>query len=400
MGKIGENYNHTKYACYIGYITQAIINNFAPLLFLTFQREFQISLNQIALLVTVNFGVQMAVDFSSSLFVDKAGYRACMLGAHLLAAAGLAGLSFFPMILPNAFWGIILAVILYAVGGGLLEVLVSPIVEACPTAKKESEMSLLHSFYCWGHVLVIVLSTAFFALLGLENWRVLACVWAVVPLLNFLYFCRVPIPRLVEEGQGMKVRQLLGTGVFWKLFVMMLCAGASEQGMSQWASAFAESSLHISKTAGDLLGPCAFAVMMGLSRFFFGKCGDKIRLERFMNLSSVLCIFSYLLASLLQTPALCLLGCMLCGLSVGVMWPGSFSIAAKSLKTGGTAMFALLALAGDLGCASGPAVVGYVAGLRGGQLKSGLLAAIVFPVLLLACNLWKSRKGSGEQGEG
>jgi fucose permease len=384
-----NSYRHTRYACYIGYITQAIVNNFLPLLFLTLQKSFQISLNQISVLVSVNFGVQLMIDFCSTLFVDRIGYRNCMRAAHLFAAAGLAGLSVFPKLLPDAFAGITAAVVLYAIGGGLLEVLVSPIVEACPSEQKEAQMSLLHSFYCWGHVLVIVCSTIFFSLFGLEHWGILACIWALIPILNCLYFGKVPIPQLVEEGQGMKIRELLKSAVFWRMFAMMLCAGASEQGMSQWASAFAESSLHISKTAGDLLGPCGFAVMMGASRAFFGKYGEKIRLERFMNLSSILCIASYLMAALSRQPWLGLIGCMLCGLSVGIMWPGSFSIASKSIKTGGTAMFALLALAGDLGCASGPAVVGHMSELCGGELQKGLLWAIFFPILLLLCGLVK-----------
>lgn len=382
-----SSYKHTKYACYIGYITQAIVNNFLPLLFLLFQKNFHISLSQIALLVSVNFGVQLLVDLLSSLFVDRIGYRVSMVMAHFLAAAGLIGLAVFPHIFVNAFWGIVLAVVMYAIGGGLLEVLVSPIVEACPSDNKESEMSLLHSFYCWGQVLVIAASTLFFSVCGLQNWEILACIWAAIPFLNLLYFCKVPIPKLLEEGQGMKVRELLASGMFWKLCLMMVCAGASEQGMSQWSSAFAESSLHISKTVGDLLGPCAFAMMMGSARFLFGKYAEHINLEFFLNISSVLCIVSYLLAALFEQPGLCLLGCMLCGLSVGIMWPGSFSIAAKSLKNGGTALFALLALAGDLGCAAGPAVVGNISELFAGELKKGLLAAVVFPVLLLVCNL-------------
>lgn len=399
MKKMRENYNHTIYACYIGYITQAIVNNFAPLLFLTFQSSYQVSLRQLAMLVSVNFGVQLLVDFASSLFVDKIGYRVCMVGAHLLAACGLIGLYLFPTLLPNAFVGILLAVVIYAIGGGLLEVLVSPVVEACPTEKKEAAMSLLHSFYCWGHVLVIICSTIFFTVFGLNNWGIMACIWAVIPLLNAFYFSRVPVPMLVEEGEGMKVGELVKNGVFWKLFLMMVCAGASEQGMSQWASAFAESSLHISKTVGDLAGPCSFAIMMGLSRACYGKFGESIKLESFMNGSSILCIISYCLASLTSNPVFGLIGCALCGLSVGIMWPGTFSIAAKSLRRGGTAMFALLALAGDLGCGSGPAVVGYISEAWGGSLQKGLLAAIIFPVLLMCCNMGdffrKVEKGGG-----
>ncbi len=389
MNHISNNYNHTRYACYIGYITQAIVNNFLPLLFLTFQKSFHISLSQISVLVSVNFCMQLLVDFFSSVFVDKIGYRKCMKMAHLFAAMGLAGLFFFTELFFNAFLGVFISVVIYAVGGGLLEVLVSPIVEACPSKEKEAQMSLLHSFYCWGHVLVIVFSTLFFTLFGIHNWKILACIWAIIPLINFLYFCKVPIPKLVEEGQETSAGKLFRTGVFWKLLIMMLCAGASEQGMSQWASAFAESSLHISKTAGDLLGPCGFAIMMGISRVFFGKYGEKIALEKFMNFSSVLCIMSYLLAALSKQPWLGLFGCMLCGLSVGIMWPGSFSIAAKSIRNGGTAMFAFLALAGDLGCAAGPALVGHISQLYGGELKRGLLFAVIFPVLLLGCSLPK-----------
>lgn len=394
-----ESYKYTKYACYTGYVTQAIVNNFLPLLFLTLQKSFHVSLDQIALLVSVNFGVQLAVDLSSSLFVDKVGYRKSMLAAHLFAAAGLFGLFVFPVLFSDAFAGIMAAVVLYAIGGGLLEVLVSPIVEACPSEEKEAEMSLLHSFYCWGHVLVIVLSTVFFSLFGLHNWKILACIWALVPLANFVNFCKVPFPEPAEEGQGQKPKELLGNGTFWRLFLMMLCAGASEQGMSQWASAFAESSLHISKTAGDLLGPCGFAIMMGISRAFFGKYGGKMDLYKYMNLSSFLCILSYLLASLSGNPGLGLAGCMLCGLSVGIMWPGTFSLASENIVRGGTAMFALLALAGDMGCASGPAVVGHISQMCGGELKKGLLPAVIFPVVLLGCSLLtgQKRKGHGHE---
>lgn len=389
---MNKGYRWTVNACFIGYIIQAIVNNFVPLLFLTFQSSYGIPLSRITLLITVNFAVQLMVDLASVSFVDRIGYRVSLLIAHAASALGLVGLVILPRVLPDAYAGLFVSVVCYAVGGGLLEVLVSPVMESCPTKNKEKAMSMLHSFYCWGHVLVILCSTAFFAVFGLENWRVMACLWAAIPLLNFFYFCQVPVPTPVEEGKGMKLRELIGAGVFWRLFLMMLCAGASEQGMSQWASAFAEASLHIPKTAGDLLGPCAFAVMMGLSRLFFGKCGDKIKLERFLNLSSLLCVASYLLAALFDQPALCLLGCMLCGLSVGIMWPGCFSIASKKLKNGGTAMFALLALAGDVGCAAGPALVGNVAELFGGELQAGLLAAVIFPTLLLLCNLLRKKQ--------
>ena len=377
-------YRHTISACFIGYIVQAILNNFAPLLFLTFQSSYRIPLTQITMLVTVNFGVQLLVDLLSAGFVDKIGYRASMGIAHLTSALGLVLLAFLPELLPAPFFGLLIAVIVYAVGGGLLEVLVSPIVESCPTDNKAKAMSLLHSFYCWGHVGVVLISTAFFAVFGIGNWKILAVLWAVVPFLNFFLFLRVPIAPLVPEGEkGLRLGELVRMRLFWILFLMMMGAGASEQAVSQWASTFAEQGLGVSKTVGDLAGPMAFAVCMGLSRAFYGKRGDRIDLDRFMAASGVLCVASYLLISLVPVPALGLAGCALCGLSVGIMWPGTFSKAAATLRGGGTALFALLALAGDLGCSGGPTLAGMVSGAAGNDLHAGILAAVVFPVLLL-----------------
>lgn len=394
--KIKDNYNHTIYACYIGYITQAIVNNFAPLLFLTFQKSYAISLEKIAFLVTLNFGVQLVVDLLSAKFVDRIGYRAAAVTAHAFAAGGLVGLSLFPGLFTDPYWGLMAAILLYAVGGGMIEVLISPIVEACPTQKKEAAMSLLHSFYCWGHVFVVVSSTLFFVTVDIENWKLLACLWAVVPFVNIFYFLRVPIRTLVAENEGMSVMQMIRKPLFWILMLLMICAGASEQGMSQWASAFTEAGLHVSKTVGDLAGPCTFAILMGLSRVFYAKYSDKVRLQPFMLASSLLCIFSYILASLTQNAALGMIGCGLCGLSVGILWPGTFSIAAKSMRNGGTALFALLALAGDLGCSSGPTLVGVVSDAFQGDLKKGLLAAIIFPLFLivglLLCRLMFKRE--------
>ena len=377
-------YRHTISACFIGYIVQAILNNFAPLLFLTFQSSYRIPLTQITMLVTVNFGVQLLVDLLSAGFVDKIGYRASMGIAHLTSALGLVLLAFLPELLPTPFFGLLIAVIVYAVGGGLLEVLVSPIVESCPTDNKAKAMSLLHSFYCWGHVGVVLISTAFFAVFGIGNWKILAVLWAVVPFLNFFLFLRVPIAPLVPEGEkGLRLGELVRMRLFWILFLMMMGAGASEQAVSQWASTFAEQGLGVSKTVGDLAGPMAFAVCMGLSRAFYGKRGDRIDLNRFMAASGVLCAASYLLISLVPVPAIGLAGCALCGLSVGIMWPGTFSKAAATLRGGGTALFALLALAGDLGCSGGPTLAGIVSGTAGNDLHAGILAAVVFPVLLL-----------------
>ncbi len=383
---IRNDYNHTIYACYIGYIVQAVVNNFAPLLFLTFQSTFSLSLDKVSMLVTINFGIQLCVDFLSAKFVDRIGYRPCLITAHILAAIGLAGLAIFPYILPDAYAGLLVAIALYAVGGGLLEVLVSPIVEACPTERKEAAMSLLHSFYCWGHVFVVVMSTLFFSAFGIENWRVMACIWALIPALNAIYASQVPIAPLTDEGGegGMSIGALCKSGMFWLLALLMVCAGASEQGMSQWASAFAEAGLGVSKTMGDLLGPCMFAITMGTARVLYSKLSDRLPLAPAMTACGILCIVSYLLASMSSSAILGLVGCGLCGFSVGIMWPGAFSTSVKALPGGGTAMFALLALAGDLGCSGGPTLVGLVSGAAGDNLRTGFLAALVFPILLIA----------------
>lgn len=380
-----NQYQKTIRACFASYIVQAIVNNFVPLLFLTFQSSYHIPLSRITMLVTINFGLQLLVDLASVGFVDRIGYRASMVLAHALAAAGLALLAVLPEAMPDPFMGILLAVAVYAVGGGLLEVLVSPVVEACPSDHKEQAMSLLHSFYCWGHVAVVLLSTVFFALFGTAHWRVLALAWALVPLANLFAFLRTPIPALMGEGQrGMTIRELARNKMFWVFLLMMLCAGASEQGVSQWASTFAENGLGVSKAAGDLAGPMAFAVLMGTSRAIYGKYGERLNLDRFMAGSALLCTASYLVVSLVPSPVVGLAGCAVCGLSVGIMWPGTFSKAAAGLPRGGTAMFALMALAGDLGCSSGPTLVGMVSSALGDDLKRGILAGVVFPVLLLA----------------
>lgn len=390
-----SNYKQTISACFIGYIIQAIVNNFVPLLFVTFQKSYSIELSKITVLITINFVIQLCIDLASAYFIDKIGYRASALIAHGCSAAGLILLTILPELLPSAYAGIVISVIIYAIGGGLLEVLLSPIIEACPTGNKEKAMSLLHSFYCWGHMGVVLLSTAFFAIFGIENWKALALIWAAVPVLNGIFFTRVPIYPLVDEGEkGLTLKQLAASKTFWIMMLMMVCAGASEQSVSQWVSAFAEEGLGVSKTIGDLAGPTAFAALMGTSRLIYGKLGHRIDINKFMGFSCVLCIAAYLCISIVQNPAIELIGCAVCGFSVGILWPATFSKASASIKGGGTLLFAMLALAGDLGCSAGPTLAGFVSGKFGNNLRAGILAAIVFPALLLL-GLLLSRKNSG-----
>lgn len=387
-----KNYKKTLIACYLGFVTQAISANYAPLLFLTFKGTYGISLENIALIPFVFYFTQLLVDFAATKFADKIGYRTCVVASQLLSSLGLILMAILPEIVPVPFIGILISVVLYAIGSGLIEVLVSPIVEACPFENKDGMMSLLHSFYCWGAMGVILGSTVFFALFGIESWKLLTFIWALIPLYNTFNFINCPIERLVEDGKSMSIRQLLGVPVFWLMIILMICVGASEATMSQWTSAFTESALGVSKTVGDLAGPCMFAMFMGISRMWYGKMSKKLDLAKTMLLFAMLCVFCYLLASLSDSSILGLAGCALCGLAVGIMWPGTISISSQKCPRGGTSMFAFLALAGDLGAAVSPTMVGRFSEMAGGNLKVGLFTATVFPIILTIGLIFLSRK--------
>lgn len=393
-----KNYKKTLLSCYLGFITQAIAANFAPLLFLKFHKDYGIPLGKIALISGTFFVAQLIVDALCARFADRIGYRKCAIAAELCSAAGLIGLAFLPELLPDPFAGIIVSVIVYAVGSGLIEVLGSPIVEACPFEHKEAVMSLLHSFYCWGSVGVILLSTLFFTVFGIGSWKVLACIWAVIPLFNIYNFSVCLIEYLTDDGQGMSAGSLLRLPLFWLAVILMVCAGASELSMAQWASAYAESALGLSKAVGDLAGPCMFAITMGVSRTIYGKYGDRMDLMKFMLGSGLLCLLCYLAASLSASPFMGLAGCILCGFSVGIMWPGTISICSKRMPAGGTAMFALLAMAGDLGGAFGPSLVGSITQNMNDDLQRGMLAGCLFPLILIVSLfiLKNSREGQKE----
>lgn len=387
-----KNYKKTLKACYLGFITQAIAANFTPLLFLKFHTEYGIPLGQIALISTTFFFTQLIVDVLCAKYVECIGYRRAVVLSEVASVVGLIGLAFLPDLLPSPFAGIIVSVIIYAIGSGLIEVLVSPIVEACPFENKEAVMSLLHSFYCWGTVAVILLSTLFFNVFGISNWKWMACIWALLPLYNIYNFMTCPIEYLVEDGQGMSVSELLKSPLFWTGIILMICAGASEISMSQWASAFTESALGIEKRMGDLAGPCMFAVMQGVSRVIYGKYGSRIDLTKYMMGSGALCLICYILASVSHSPFLSLAGCIMCGFSVGIMWPGTISIMSKRLPVGGTAMFALLAMAGDIGGSVGPAAVGIVTQSANDNLQVGMLSASIFPLVLIMMLLLMRRQ--------
>ncbi len=378
-----KNYKKTLVACYLGFVTQAITANFAPLLFLAFKDTYGITLEKIAMIPMVFYLTQLLVDLAATKFADKIGYRTCVMASQVLSAVGLVSMAILPELLPVPFVGILISVVLYAIGSGLIEVLISPIVEACPFENKDGVMSLLHSFYCWGAMGVILGSTLFFSVFGVQNWKILTFIWALVPLYNTFNFINCPIERLVEDGKSMGISKLLKTPIFWLMIILMVCSGASEATMAQWASAFTESAIGVSKTVGDLAGPCLFAMFMGISRMLYGKFSEKLDLTKVMLICGAMCAGCYLLASLSTLPILGLAGCALCGLAVGIMWPGSISISSQKCPRGGTAMFAFLALAGDLGATVSPAMVGSLSEMAGGNLKTGLLVATLFPIILV-----------------
>ena len=378
-----KNYKKTLIACYLGFVTQAISANFTPLLFITFISAYGITLEKIAMIPLVFYLTQLLIDLAATKLADKIGYRTCVVASQVISAVGLALMAILPEVLSKPFIGILISVVLYAVGSGLIEVLVSPIVEACPFENKEGTMSLLHSFYCWGAMGVILGSTFFFAMFGVEHWKILTFIWALIPLYNTFNFVICPIERLLEDGKSMGIRRLLKTPIFWLMILLMVCSGASEASMAQWASAFTESAIGVSKTVGDLAGPCLFALFMGISRVLYGKFSEKLDLTKVMLICGMMCAGCYLLASLSTLPILGLTGCALCGMTVGIMWPGSISISSQNCPKGGTAMFAFLALAGDLGAMVSPAIVGNISEVAGGNLKAGILAATIFPIVLV-----------------
>ena len=397
-----KNYTSTKIACYTGYFVQAIINNLAPLFYVIFQNEFGLNYTKISWLILINFVTQIFVDIASVKIIKKLGYRISVIFAHIFAAAGLLLLGIFPRLLDNHYIGLIIPIVTYATGSGLIEVLISPIIEGLPLENKSGEMSLLHSFYCWGQASVVALSTVIIKFAGSENWNFIPFLWALVPFINMFAFMRVPIFPPVPEGKNeMKSHELFKNKVFIISALLMLCSGASEIAMAQWASTFAENSLHVDKLTGDLLGPCTFALLMASGRVAYGFTGDKIDVRKALTLSASMCAVSYLIATLAPGSIAPLVGCGLCGLSASLMWPGVLSLSAKSFPNGGTAMFAFLAMFGDLGCSSGPWIAGLVSdaikqtSMNFDPLKFGLLVCTLFPlIMILLLNVPKELKSS------
>lgn len=377
-------YRKTLFACFAGSVTQAAINNLAPLLFVIFQDSFDISLSRIGALILINFLTQLTVDAVCVRFADKIGHRPLLVAAHILCCAGLIAMALLPGLVFAPYPALVVSVLLYAMGGGIIEVLTSPVADRIPGGQGSLTMSLLHSFYCWGHVVVVLVTTALLLILGHGAWRVLPLVWAVLPLANAVAFSRVPIPELPPEEHRLPLKALMKNKLFLVAIFVMAVSGAAELVMAQWASLFAEKGLGVSKAMGDLLGPCLFAFLMGVARLGYALMGARLKLSRVLIISGLWAVGCYLVASLSQSPLISLIACACCGLGVSLLWPGTLSLSARTFEGGGTALFSLLAMGGDMGCSLGPWLVGIIAGAAQGGLKTGVLVGTVFPVLVVA----------------
>ena len=393
-----QNFKKTIFACYRGYITQGIVNNLSPLFFVIFQDKFNISYMLISALILCNFITQVITDMLAVRYVDRIGMRRAAVLAHVLAFSGLAMQGILPNILPAPYVGLVIATVINGIGGGLIEVIISPIVESCPGDAKASAMSLLHSFYCWGQVGVVLLTTLLLRLIGQDLWYIIPMLWSLIPFYNLFSFLKVPLMPAIPEEEKTPLKKLFTSKIFLVAMLLMLCAGASELAMCQWSSLFAERALGVSKVVGDLMGPCLFAVLMGIGRTIFGIWGEKIDLARALMGTAALCVLCYLGTALFNSPVLALLSCALCGLSVSLMWPGTFSLTSAVYPKGGTAMFGTLAILGDVGCSAGPALMGVVStavsespavlaqsALTPEQLslKAGMLFCVIFPLLII-----------------
>lgn len=386
MTELEKKYLPTKLAGYVGFIVQAIVNNFLPILFIVFQDVYGLGYEKLGRLIVINFATQMFIDFITPKIIHKLGYRRAAFLCQFTACVGLCLMAVLPRFMSNTYLAIIISIVFYATGSGLMEVILSPMIEMLPTGNKSGNMAVLHSFYCWGQTVVVPLTTLMVFIFGRENWTYIPLVWAVVPFVNMFTFLRVPIVEPDSEEKQSTFLELARTPKFVVYMVMMLCAGASEIAMSQWSSLFVEQALGVSKAIGDIVGPCLFALFMALGRVIYASLSKKVSFTRLLIWLNLLCFICYVMVALCHIAVLSLVFCALCGLSVSISWPGIYSAGARTFKTGGAVMFSAFAMCGDTGCALGPGLVGLVAEYT--NLNVGFLVAAVFPLIMVICSIY------------
>lgn len=380
QGKI--NYTPTKISAYVGYFVQAIVNNFLPILFVAFQDIYGIGYEKLGRLIVFNFITQMVTDILSPKIISLLGYRKTAVMCQLIAALGLTLAAVLPNVLPNAYIGIVLAVIVYAFASGLMEVIISPMIEMLPTSNKSGNMSLLHSFYCWGQAITTVGTTLLLSAFGYRGWTYIPLIWAIVPFINAFSFIRVPIVEPQPERKSDSFRVLFSDRRFRVFMLIMLCAGASEIAMAEWASVFAQNALGVSQIAGDLAGPCAFSLFMGLGRLLYAAFSEKISYRSTVIVLGLCCAVCYYIAAFASIPIFALAACALCGFTVSILWPGTISAGAVAFPRGDAVMFSVFAMCGDIGCCIGPWLLGVVA--EHFTLNIGFAVSSFFPLLMVA----------------
>lgn len=406
-----SDYRLTIRCCYLGMFVQAIVINLAPILFIPFKEQLGLTFEQLGRLILINFVTQVAFDLIAGATVTRLGVRRMVVAAHILVTLGLWLFAWLPGRLTSPYAGLVIGTIVFSMGGGVLELLLSPIINAVPSERKAADMSLLHSFYAWGQMTVILLTALAVFVLPAGPWRWVAPFWSIVPALGAWGFSRAPIPPFVEEEKRHRLRELLRVPAFLAAMLGLALAGASEIAISQWISAFAEKALRFPKLLGDLGGVCLFAAALGVGRTWYGLYGHKVCIRTRMIGGALLATVMYVLASLSPWPWVSLLACVMSGLAVSLFWPGLLSLTAVRFPLAGASMFAVLCAAGDMGCALAPWAVGLCAdrvtalGLGGGMgwtpeafgLRMGLLAGALFPFGLLLVLIGLRQKGAGAQ---
>ncbi len=397
MDAVTKKYFPTKLAGYVGFVVQAIVNNFLPILFIVFQNVYNLSYEKLGRLILFNFATQMFIDLITPKIIAKIGYRKAASLSQGAAAAGLILLGTLPSLMNNTYLAIIISIIIYATGSGLMEVILSPMIEMLPTGNKSGNMAVLHSFYCWGQAFTVLVTTGLVFLFGFKQWYFIPAIWAIIPFLNMFSFLRVPIVQPSPDEKMSTFSELVKKPLFLVYMVMMFCAGASEIAMAEWASIFAQNALGVSKAIGDITGPCAFALFMGTGRVVYAKLSKKVSFTKMLVILNIFCFVCYMVVAVCKIPIIALIFCAVCGFTVSISWPGIYSAGARTFTTGGAVMFSVFAMCGDTGCALGPWLIGVLADKF--SLNVGFAAASVFPLVMVICALYILKLRSCKSGK-
>lgn len=399
-----KSYQLTTISCFVGIFCQAVSSNITAILFIPLMTLYGLSYVHLGLLVGINFTTQVLVDIIASRLVDRYGFRVFVLPSDILAVIGLVLFGLTPVLFDNILTGLVFSTIIFSASCGLQEVMLSPIVNAIPHNDKGPAMALMHSFYAWGQVATIIITTLFLFFFGIENWQVIVFLWALVPLVNFFMFLAAPFPGVIHENQRMTMRDLILKPFYLVALLAIMGGAATELVMNQWSSTFSEKVLELPKVTGDILGMCGFAVFLGLGRVLYGRYGSKINMNNVLVGSAAAAVVCYIAVAISPLPAISLAACAVCGLAASLLWPGTLVITAEKYPLAGAWIFAILAAAGDIGAASGPFAAGVITDLTRQMpsilqfaaslqllpdqfaIRIAILLSAIFPLFTLACH--------------